>query len=407
MKQKLDFKAIDDFNQTVIDSLDFTRKSEDAFYDAVDLAEFKDKDAETIFRCLKREIRLVPFGDYLKRYIYLKAGMTGDYSEIDTREYQSIIAESFSENYTPKSFSESTAKLSALAKNWLTQASVNRSVVFLLGFGLNMSVDDVSGFLTKALRERDYNFKDPVEIIYWHCYKNKYKFPEMLDLKQKFDELDSTSEFAFYAEGTVGVRNTIKGITDDESLLEYLAKMKNDNTAYVHSITANNWFSSLYFKCKELIAGFYNADEQEQKSNKKWTVDDITEGDVEKVLCCGTPVNRNGNLEKLSASKLTKYFCNKRLSRQHIAEIISKSVAIDRFDLITLNFFLFSQDERYLEDNKNRYIAFVDSTNDILNECMMGELYVTNPYECFLLMCILSDCPLATYADVWEMSFEE
>jgi len=56
---------------------------------------------------------------------------------------------------------------------------------------------------------------------------------------------------------------------------------------------------------------------------------------------------------------------------------------------------------------RNRYIAFVDSTNEILNDCMMGELYVVNPYECFLLMCILSDCPLATYADVWEMSFDD
>ena len=73
---------------------------------------------------------------------------------------------------------------------------------------------------------------------------------------------------------------------------------------------------------------------------------------------------------------------------------------------MTLNFFIFSQDVKYAEDNKNRYIAFVDSTNEILSECMMGEMYVTNPYECFLLMCILSDCPLATYADVWEMSFE-
>jgi len=108
----------------------------------------------------------------------------------------------------------------------------------------------------------------------------------------------------------------------------------------------------------------------------------------------------------MTSSKLAKYFTIKRLSRQLIADILSKKTAVDRFDLMTLNFFIFSQNEKYNEDNKNRFIAFVDSTNDILEECMMGELYVANPYECFLLMCILSDSPLGTYADVWEMSFE-
>ena len=26
---------------------------------------------------------------------------------------------------------------------------------------------------------------------------------------------------------------------------------------------------------------------------------------------------------------------------------------------------------------------------------------------CFLLMCLLTDCPLAVFADIWEMSYEE
>ncbi|MCL2828258.1 MAG: hypothetical protein FWD99_05905 [Oscillospiraceae bacterium] len=405
-QEKLDFQAIDQFSQTVINSLDFTKRSEDLFYDTVDLAEFQDKDAETIFNCLKNEIRLIPFGDYLKRYIYLKTGMAGDYCAVDVREYQHIIVDSFAENNTPKSFSETTAKMSALSKNWLTQVTVNRSVIFLLGFGLNMSAEDVSRFLTKALCERDFNFKDPVEIIYWYCFKNGYKFSKMLALRRQYEALAPTFGYAVYGDRTVGVRDTIKGVKDDEALLRYLAGFKQGNLTGSAGMTAGQWFSDLYLKCKGLIADFYNADELERRANKTWSPADITEGDVEKVLCCGTPVNHSGNLERLSASKLSKYFSGKRFSRQHIAALLSKSVAVDRFDLMTLNFFLFSQNEAYAHDRKNRYIAFVDSTNEMLEACMMGELYIANPFECFLLMCILSDCPLATYADVWEMSFD-
>jgi hypothetical protein len=367
MQQQLDFKAIDKFSRTVIESIDFTRRSEDLFYDTVDLADFLDKDAETIFNCLKNEIRLIPFGDYLKRYIYLKAGMTGDYSSIDVREYQHTVIDSFAENNTPKSFAETTAKISALSKNWLTQAAVSRSNVFLLGFGLNMCVEDVSQFLIKALRERDFNFKDPTEIIYWYCFSKGYKYKKMLMLIQQYELLEPAPYALINEDKTIGIRNTITEITDDDMLLQYLAGIKDNIPATSLSTTSWRCFSELYRKCKNLIAGFYNADEQERQeinignkdSSKIWTSDDINEGDVEKILCCGTPVNLSGNLEKLSASKLSKYFNNKRFSRQHIAALLEKSVAVDRFDLITLNFFLLSQE--YEGDNKNRYIAFVDS----------------------------------------------
>ncbi len=53
------------------ETLDFTVKLEDAFYDAVELAEFQDKNEEVILRFLKSKMQTIPFGDYLKRYLYL------------------------------------------------------------------------------------------------------------------------------------------------------------------------------------------------------------------------------------------------------------------------------------------------------------------------------------------------
>ena len=278
-----------------------------------------------------------------------------------------------------------------------------------------MSVNDVSGFLTKTLRERDFNFKDPSETIYWFCFKNGYKFPKMLELKQRYEEMEGMHRSAAHHDKTVVVLNTLKEIANDDELLQYLHEFSADSGARSFSLTSWYWFSKLYAQSKEVIADFYNADEiekrefdpQNQSAIRVWTPEDITDGDVEKILCCGTPVDRSGNLMKMSASRLAKYFGNKRFSRQHISDLLLKTVAVDRFDLITLNFFLFSQDKKYADDNRNRYIAFVDSTNAILEECLMGEMYIANPYECFLLMCILSECPLGTYADVFEMSFEQ
>ncbi|MDR1616768.1 MAG: hypothetical protein LBR98_07135, partial [Syntrophomonadaceae bacterium] len=242
MRQELDFKAIDEYSQSVINAMDFTKNSEEKFYRVVDLVDFQDDDAEKIFHCLKNELRLIPFCEYLKRYIFIKAGMKGDYRTIPVEEYAQVIIYAFKENNTPKSFTETSAKLKALAKNWLSQDSVNRSVVFLLGFGLKMSEKDVSDFLIRAQRERDFNFKDPIEIIYWYCFKNGYTYPKAARLKEQYAELKERKNSGYYENGTVSLRDNFQGIHDDETLLQYLAGFKTDQPAPLFSATSYRWF---------------------------------------------------------------------------------------------------------------------------------------------------------------------
>ena len=86
---------------------------------------------------------------------------------------------------------------------------------------------------------------------------------------------------------------------------------------------------------------------------------------------------------------------------------MSDASQIDRFDLITLQFFIFALKVDEFPRAKPRYIRFIDDMNRILEDCCMGPLYIANPYECFILMCVLSDDPMGTYADVVEMSYLE
>ena len=420
--------------------LEFTRRSEDLFYNTVDLEDFRDKAPEHIYDSLYQNLQPIPFGDYLKRYICRQSGITAGYETVDIRDYQEIIIENFRANRTPASFENTTAKISALARNWLTQESVKRQIVFLLGFGLNMSAGDVSDFLIKALKERGFNFKDPVEIIYWYCFKNQFKFSKMLKLKEAFDNLPPSGTGSVYDEKTGVVRDMFKEVSGDAELLNYLAEFKLDEKRSLYSVTARKWFDCLYLKAKEIIAGYYNRDEEDElerqiqeyldethgssrlsdldkrnyaekmrKERKVWTAGEITESDAEKILCGGTPTDSDGNLMKISASNLFRHFRNKRLSRQHLGDVIAKKTAVERFDLITLNFFIVSHEEKYNANinNQRRFNDFIDGTNEILKDCSMGELYIANPYECFLLMCIVSDDPFPNYTEIIEKSFDE
>lgn len=422
-----------------VDGLDFTNSAWESLYDAVDDVDFPESDAQLIYDSLKHRLRSIPFGDYLKRYIYIKAGLDGGYDKVEIKVYQQIIRDSFADNNTPPSFSPTTAKLSALSKNWLTQQTVSRKVVFLLGFGLGMCVDDVNLFLTKALREVELNPKDPFEVICWYCYKNGYNYLKFEKLWSIYaDTPPNTLDMnLIYSEYTIGVRNTLHSIHNDAALISYLSKLKTSGNQSRISVTAREHFDRLYDEARDLIANLYNHSEEEKNDNavreyqrklefndrmndyekrqrieklradrQIITRDDITESDIERVICSAIPTDRHGNLVPSKASKLNEQFAGKRFSRQHIGEILAGKAEINRFDLITLNFFIFSQKVDKWPNAKRRYVQFLESTNEILNSCFMGQFYIQNPYECFVLMCILSDDPLGTYADVWELSYD-
>ena len=147
-----------DFEQTVafdsVKDFEFTRKAAQRFRQVVSLDGFEDEDADVIFHYLYKEMELVSFGDHLKRYIYERAGLEEPYNEVTQDVYRDIVIESFHETCTPKSMNPTSTKLTSLVNNWLTQASVKRETVFLLGFGLRMSADDVSDFLTIIKQDR-------------------------------------------------------------------------------------------------------------------------------------------------------------------------------------------------------------------------------------------------------------
>ena len=393
------------------DFLDYTNRAWDVFSEVADDVDFLNADSELIYQALQSRIPVLHFGDYLRRYITRKLNLDQN-QELSLKEYQEIIRDSFADRDTPCSFTPTTAKMSALSKNWLTQDTVRRDVVLLLGFGLGMSLEEVNEFLTKALGERELNLKDPIEVICWYCYKNHYRFPKYTALFDQFESVipqPAGSHIEDVLESTDSARNSILSIHDDSSLLFYLAKLKAKNNRPQISVTSLDVYTRLCNKAKGLVAHMYSQDPV-HRDRKIHSINDITLGDLESVLSSAIPKDRNGNLLSVKRSALYRQFSEKRFSRQRAGSILNGSASANRFDLITLNFFIFSQlaeDQMPLTDSfiRNRFFRFINSTNELLNLCSMGELYIQNPYECFILMCMASQDPLGTYADVWEMSY--
>ena len=196
-------------------------------------------------------------------------------------------------------------------------------------------------------------------------------------------------------------------LDDEKSLLGYLSYLKYRRSDPEHGDSrAFQEFSRLLERARTIIAAMYQKDEEERGRSRVWQAKDITPSDVEKVICSGIPINNMENLKKMSASILAKHFSQKRFSRQRITNILNRKFPVERFDLLTLGFFIVSQ-EMAEEDPYARYRYFIEKMQETLHVCGMSEIYIVNPYECFLLMCLLTDCPLAVFSEIWEKSYEE
>ncbi|MBR4458076.1 MAG: hypothetical protein IKS31_03860 [Clostridia bacterium] len=381
------------FNATVRD-YEFTRMANRQIRQVVSSESFRDMSSEEIFRFLFREIRLVSFGDYLKRYLYERSGMEEPFREIDDRTWQDVITGAFAENNAPHSFKPTTTRWSTTVKGWLTSERVRRSTVFLLGFGLRMDEDDVGDFLTKALHEDDFRMDDPTEVIFRYCFLHRLPYAKAVELTERFEALPAGKEKAGGAEDC---------LRDEKQLLRRLSALKGQSSCAAREEMFRR-YDDLLLRCMQTAADIYNRDEEEKpkRARRVWTAEDITAADLEQMLCSGIPLTDSGNLTKANLSLLSKHFQSFRPSRQRLEGVQKRQLAPDRFDLITLDFFLWSQRDIPGEQRLRRY---ADEINGILSACGMSPLYSASPYEAFLLICTLSDCPLAMYTEVWEMSY--
>ena len=385
--------------QKTIRDYDYTRKAVRHLYRTVTGDDFRDMDVVKIYHCLLSEMELVSFKDYLKRYLYEEAGFDCPFNEVSDQDYAEVIMDSFEQNMAPHSFTPTTVRWKVTVQRWLTQDNVQRSTVLLLGFGLRMSDKEVSEFLTKVLKETDFDPEDPWEMICRYCFAADKRYAEALRLFKISEELQKSKSGESVTEEVLNADMT------EENLIGYLRYLHQKGTWKQRQTTLRDNFLYLYRKCCELIACMYQDDADINASEKSWKAEDIRPSDVEKVLCDGMPVTKNRNLKKMAGSLLYRHFEQRRLTRQRLEGILKGERTVDRYDLITLQFFISSQNED--DEPAMRTVYFIDDINDILESCGMLKIYLANPYEAFVLMCLLTDYPLMTYYDVWQKSYEE
>ena len=373
------------------DKNDFTGNAWDRYDDfqkTIESGELVGKEVQVIRQMLKEGDCEPWFGDYLKRYI--DGRYKSNSPDRNDAYYEDFILNSFRNNETPVSFGESSTTPRAKIKIWLKRRVAKRESVFLLGFGLKMKVKDVNEFLTKALYEQEINPKDPFEVICYYCYKNRLRFNAYEAIWDKYQKKSKSELAGVMMEETQMYRNSMYAIETEEQLWSYLSKLKDTDGIATYSRTAKNVFIELYDKACQIISTSPGHTEKKE----------ITAYDFESILYSGIPKDGTGNLVTTQKSDVGSVIYGKKLSRQRIKSIINGKIQATRYDLITLNFFIFASPE------KPKVNDFIANTNEILKKCSMNEMIIQNSFENMIMRCMLTEDPIGTFNDILEDSYE-
>lgn len=383
-----------DFERTIRD-YEFTRKARQQILRVVTSESFAQMDPGEIFSFILNEMQMVSFKEYLKRYLYERAEIREPFHQVPDAVYLDVIKRAFEENNAPHSFEPATTRFTARVKSWLLSEHVRRSTIFLLGFGLRMTAQDVQDFLTKVLKEDGFHDKDPAETVFQYCYLHGLPYAKAQALLRQYEALPPKA-----AEPAI-LHNS--HLNDEASLLAHLAVLKGKELPHRDQ---DLWqrVSALYARCQQAIAAVYTLDAagQQDAARRDWQAEDIGPADLEQMLYSGIPLSESGNLRSATLSLLSRKFQSFRLTRQRLNSVLKQKLRPDRFDLLTLLFFLYSQADL---EGKARLRAFQDEANEVLEQCGFSQLHPANPYEAFLMICVLSDCPLAMFNDVWEIAY--
>ena len=367
--------------------LQFTDQGWDRFYTVVDDPYFRKKSPEMIYACLSRNMQLVPFCDYLKRFLYENSDLSQPFQDVTLDEFTDILRLAFQESAAPISFHQTSTKRSAACRNWLTQSRISRESVLLLGFGLGLDQKEVNHFLVNGLHEESLRTGDPRELICGYCFEHRYTWPKYEQLWERYEKNDWTAP----------------ANVEEAALFHTLSALKKEGFAECTQ-TQFSAFERLYEEALTQLAFNFNSTIRRGGPVLR---QDLSSADLENVLYSAIPKDNHGNLIPARNSSLYGQFEDKRLTRQRMGALLRRETAVNRSDLITLNFYIWSQTAAEEISSKKRYLGFVDDTNEILEACGFGELYAALPYECFLMMCLLADDPYSTYLEVWESSFSE
>ena len=390
------------------------------------------------------------FGDYLKRMVYELYIFPEDdgrkITEIPEDEYIKDIQQIFKENgmkgVGTLQFGGSTRLTPSNLKRWMGMPcyQVSRELVFLFGFGFNMFAEQVEELLTKVIGQAGFDFRSAQETIYYWCLKQNRGYSGLREWQEKYmeiqEEAEEQKESGIYEEKeecaggarTRYYKEKAVRITDEDGFKEYLRELERIRRDTRNRITAREtlnivvnilWYElskerrgetkwlELLIEQKEAEGDAQNRTKRTQreiKTMQKYWREVSLEPLIQSIWQEEDPVAISEKSRKL-ASLLPDMW-----KKRSLQDKLNGESRVRKEDILTGVFLTYAhQLEKqmpYMSGEEKDYMVrvetYVEDVNTYLEQCGMGEFYIVQPYEIFLVLCLLYDKPYSFFLSVWK-----
>lgn len=390
--------------------------------------------------------RIPTFGDYINAYVYennetLKVKYSAP-DEVPVDEIWKYIKDSFKINGMEGRGDLYSDKISLSSKkNILIKSgsdidkkrsrqkfiSVARKDIFLFAFGLGLEPDDVSRLLCNALLTYDFNPKDYREIIYYWCLKKNNKlsdispYEKMIELMKFYDKCDPQDEKKSEYHTSV-LNDRMRALNSEKEVMDYLAGLKGFKAEILALKGITESFDNTVKLLKESL-GYPYYDTHIKKYRDIGLEDLVNEVNLERKDIYLNYIKNNNhkpNNGLIKESVLGKLFEGFKFSKKSFEHRMStKNTAVSRTsasrrELLVNSFIIFcnnnAENEDWTESIENRYPDFDEYAGQILERCNMTSysvyngpgLYLKNPFELFLAVCLLQTDPYEYFMASWE-----
>lgn len=426
----------------------FTEESKAYVFEESESWEDLDEMFDERYQIKLSNIKVRNFYDYIRKYMFDKWFKekvdVEDYYKVSDAYYKKKAMELFKENGVI--VGKDTAGTNDIIRKDMeghprgAYVNTTREKAFQWFFALGFDLETCEIFMKKALRERSFNPRRPIEVIYYYMFKKGMRYDNVDKIIEKYINRIESMHYEIKCEeiGTEELNTGLLLIETEDDLFRHLDKVLAASNSREGNIKksptvsdikegkyiqqrAKTVYSSLFDEYVYNLQNYYyieddDAGEEVSEIDKKIK---LVVKSVEIGFTSKDEEKTKNYFSKLYMDKWEKFFDN-RLTEDRIKKRLNIDVEktddnddetpdegeVTREDIITLSFlnYVYANDEEFEETNmmtpKEKAIDFVQEVDIYLYECGFGPFYYANPFEAFIIFCLLSNAPIDIFKDI-------
>lgn len=269
----------------------------------------------------------------------------------------------------------------------------SRRQMFALAFALNLSVDETKYLFQNVYLDRAFDYRKPEEIIFYFCLKNGKTWA---DAERLITE--SGKQVRQHDDKTIITRNMLDELNELNDEVALLAYLNNHGHNFEkNSVKANIVFAQLLADAKKAALSEVEAMEDEDKKGKWNTGEEVSNNFLYEIITNQKVSDKTGTKTIFKNADLPQEIKN-RFPEANTLSNPDMTYEEIRKVIVLLHFYIYCINMADNIDYADYYDDYLDEINNILNDCLLPEMYPGNPFDwLFLYSAFYSGSPLDAF----------